>query len=248
MKIVADQLVEQTLSEQHEMPNRMIVRNLGSAALYYALAEHILESGRDSLEIGLGFGATPAPEMEQIFNIAETMRRAAEANMAFFEHTTVEELAAYTGRHPDMIRQFFGEQEAGYRLATAASLGIQALNPELGEGPEAAMLILGYSQSSYGLSSGLIAKYYSLGTQFDDEFNTVSFEREEALEDMLDLADQRVKALLNQLGEDAPIGAIMSYQQARHFRDGTADQQLQALSYYWRATMMAQVGSYMVQR
>jgi hypothetical protein len=230
------------------MPNRMIVRNLGSAALYYALAEHILESGRDSLEIGLGFGATPAPEMEQIFNIAETMRRAAEANMAFFEHTTVEELAAYTGRHPDMIRQFFGEQEAGYRLATAASLGIQALNPELGEGPEAAMLILGYSQSSYGLSSGLIAKYYSLGTQFDDEFNTVSFEREEALEDMLDLADQRVKALLNQLGEDAPIGAIMSYQQARHFRDGTADQQLQALSYYWRATMMAQVGSYMVQR
>jgi hypothetical protein len=197
----------------------------------------------------LGFGATPAPELEEIFNIAETMRRAAEANMAFFENTTVEELAAYTGRHPDMIRQFFGTKEANYRLATAVALGIQALNNrELGQGPEAAMLILGYSQSSYGLSSSLIAKYYSLGSQFDDDLKTVSFRREEALEDMLELADQRLKALLNQLGEDAPVAAIINYQQAQHFRDGTAEQQLQALGYYWRATMMAQVGSYMVQR
>jgi hypothetical protein len=43
------------------------------------------------------------------------------------------------------------------------------------------------------------------------------------------------------------IAAIMNYQRARYFRDGTPNQQLQALSYYWQATMMAQVGLYMVE-
>jgi hypothetical protein len=247
MMTVADELMKLTLEKKDQLPKRELVTNLGSAALYYALAEGHLELSRDTLEIGSGFGQTPAPPAEQIFNIAEMMRRTAEANMAFFESTTIDELAQHTGQHPQVIQEFFRQRETDYLMAQATMVGMQILNEQIGEGPETAIPILGYSQSSYSFSSVLIAKYYSLSALLDGNLEVTGFRREEAIEVMLDFAEQRSRALLVQLGADAPIAAIMDYEKARFFRDGSSTEQLQALSFYWKATMIAQVTSFMIE-
>jgi hypothetical protein len=138
------------------------------------------------------------------------------------------------------------DREPGDLFATASRLGINVLAKEVGDGPESAALIFGHSQSAYALSSSLLAKHYSLGAQVDDELNVISFQREKALGEMLDYADRRARALINDLGEEAPPATMYYYELGRSLRQGSAQDQLDALNYFWQSAILAQAGVYLV--
>jgi hypothetical protein len=62
---------------------------------------------------------------------------------------------------------------------------------------------------------------------------------------MLDFADQRARELINAAGEDASIAALYYYELGRSLRQGDAQEQLDALGYYWQSAMLAQAGGYL---
>ncbi|CAG0927956.1 Lon protease 2 [Thermoflexales bacterium] len=243
--MVADDQISDLLNNAESLTEDQVFEKLATAALEYALASVNVQYARDAVDIGLGFGTASAPQPEKILQIAEALRRAADSNIALFDSIIIDKYARQTGMHPDVLKHAMMDREPGYLFATASRLGINVLSEEVGDGPESAALIFGHSQSAYALSSSLLAKHYSLGAEVDDDLNVVSFQREKALGEMLDYADRRARALINELGEDAPPATMYYYELGRSLRQGDAQAQLDALNYFWQATILAQAGAYL---
>ncbi|MDQ7030188.1 MAG: S16 family serine protease [Ardenticatenia bacterium] len=220
---------------------------LGEAAAYYTMASSFLQLARDTVDISLGYGSTSAPDPQKVLNMAEALRRAAEANDAYFESTIIAPYAESFGVSTDTMRSYFYQIEDLYLMATAARTGLDVLRDRVGTGPESAGLVFGHSQSTYTLTSMLIAKYYSLEAQLDDQGNISGYGREKALIEMLDFADRRARELIGQAGEDVPPMALYYYEVARSLRQGSPEDQLSALSYFWQAGLLAQVTTYFTQ-
>jgi hypothetical protein len=222
-----------------------ILQGFTTAALEQALASVLVQYARDSADIGLGFGQTPAPDSDKVLQLAEALRRAADSNLALFDSIIIDAYARQTGLHPDVLKNMMMSKETNYLLAIASRQGIDILKDEVGEGLPQAALIFGQSQNAYVLSAGLLAKHYSLGAEVDQDLNVVSFRREKALGEMLDFADQRARELINAAGEDSSIAALYYYELGRSLRQGDAQEQLEALGYYWQSAMLAQAGGYL---
>lgn len=102
---------------------------------------------------------------------------------------------------------------------------------------------MGNSLVSFVLSSGLIAKYYSLGGQTDDEGNIVGVSAEKALISMLDLAED---SSLENINASAKAGApsIMSllyFEGGKVLREGTYENKFDALTDFWLASTEARL-------
>jgi len=161
--LIADGIVADLLKNAGAYTQEQVLAKLMMASAYYTLAGDYVQLARDAADVALGFGVTPAPEPEQVMRVANTLRRAAEANMSFFESVIVDEVAKAVGIHPDEAKIMLMDNESYYLMAHAARTGIEFLKDEIGTGPESALMVFGHSQSSYTLSSMLIAKYYSVG-------------------------------------------------------------------------------------
>ncbi len=244
--MVADGQISALAKNFESLTEDEIFEKLATAALEYALASVNVQYARDAVDVGLGFGTAAAPQPEKILQIAEALRRAADSNIALFDSIIVDAYARQTGMHPDVLKNVMMDREPAYLFATASRLGINVLSQDIGDGPESAALVFGHSQSAYSLSSSLLAKHYSLGAQVDDELNVISFQREKALGEMLDYADRRARALINELGEEAPPATMYYYELGRSLRQGSAQDQLDALNYFWQAAILAQAGVYLV--
>jgi predicted S18 family serine protease len=244
--MVADGQISDLAKNFESLTENEIFEKLATAALEYALASVNVQYARDAVDVGLGFGTAAAPQPEKILQIAEALRRAADSNIALFDSIIVDAYARQTGMHPDVLKNVMMDREPAYLFATASRLGINVLSKDIGDGPESAALVFGHSQSAYALSSSLLTKHYSLGAQVDDELNVISFQREKALGEMLDYADRRARALINELGEEAPPATMYYYELGRSLRQGGAQDQLDALNYFWQAAILAQAGVYLV--
>ncbi len=245
LRLVANDVVVDLLQNAPFYSEEEILSQLITAASYYTFASDYVQLARDAVDVGMGFGSAPAADEETTLRIAETLRRAAEANMALFESTIVEPWGQGLGVSLDTARRVWQSSEPYYLFANAARVGIETLGEQVGKGPEAAPLIFGHSQSAYALSAMLIAKHYSLGAQVDENLNVTGYQNEKALVEMLDFADRRARELINLAGEDASISALFYYENARMLRQGDAEDQLSALSYYWQASLLAQIGAYL---
>ena len=243
--LIADGIVTDLVKNVGAYTQEQVLARLMLASAYYTLAGDYVQLARDATDVAMGFGVAPAPETERVMRVAETMRRAAEANIALFESLIVDNIAQNLGIHPDEAKILLMDNDSYYLMAHASNTCIRVLQQEIGTGPESAPMVFGHSQSTYALSSMLLAKYYSLDAQVDEEGNVVELGREKALAEMLDFADRRARELINLCGEDVPIMAIFYYENARISRQGDADDQLSALGYYWQASILAQVAAYM---
>ena len=211
----------------------------------YSTASDYVQMTRDAVDIGMGFGTTPMPKPEKVSHIADALRRASEANLALFDSLVVGTQATQYGLSIDAARILFQRKDNDYLTVRAVAQGTGTLSRRLGEGPKAAPMIFGNSQNSFALSASLIAKYYSLGAKVDKNMNIVSFASDKALGEMIDFADQRAKEMINLCGDDVPVPALMYYENARANRQGRAQDQLNALNYYWQATALAQAEAFL---
>ena len=235
-----------TLAQQIDtMSEEDLLGELIQLAAYYVLARDFVQLARDSVDIGFGYGTTMVDDPERVTAMMELLRRASDANVSYFEATIVDEYAKAFGVHPDRMKQLFMNYDYTYLFTVASNYGTSALAGQLNDEAQKAALILGNSVSNYGQSASLVAKYYSLGAQLDENGDVVEIERERALADMLDLADQRAREAIAMNGDDVPVIAVLYYETARLQRQGSPADQMDALQSYWTATTLAQIQAYL---
>lgn len=216
---------------------------LAKAALYFAMADHALQLAEDSMEIGIGYGSLPAPDEAKVKSMSELLRKAAEANINYFDAVVLDDVARNVGAHPDLVRAQFAGQDFDYMFAISTLNALPAIQEKAGPGAAGLYATLGAALSSYTLSSTLISKYYSLGGQIDDNGNLVGVSNERAMIDMLDFAERHAReniALATSLGIE-PVQPVVHYESGKIDREGSLEDKFGALQSFWTASMQGQI-------
>jgi hypothetical protein len=151
--LVADGEINKLLNNLDTLTEDDILAGLTTAAFEYSLASNYVQLARDSVDVGLGFGTTPVPDEQKVLEMAETLRRAAESNLALFDSLIIDDYARQTGLHPDVVKNMMMSAETNYLFANASRLGIQSLSAQVGDGPQSAALIFGHSQNAVKCST-----------------------------------------------------------------------------------------------
>ncbi len=218
-----------------------ILAAIYAAAFNYALADIYLDLAEDTMSIGLGFGSSPAPSQAVLDAISSTLRRGAEANITYFETLIVEPWAQTNGVSADVAKYYFQQADTDYLTAVSAITGAELLTSSMMRPEAQATMWLGASMTAYSNSAAVIAKYYSLGAQVDEFGSVTGYDRSTALADMLDLADDRAKQWLNGVAGEEPVPSLYYYENARILRQGTPEDQLEALRDFWQSTVLSEV-------
>ena len=146
------------------------------------------------------------------------------------------------GVHPTVMQGVFAKVDMNYVFVYSSLGNIADIQTKAGPGVPSALAALGGALNSYVLSSGLVAKYYSLGVQIDKDGNTTGVSNERNMINMLDFADKRAKesiGLAVSLNTD-PVQSVLYYDQAKIEREGDISAKFSALTDFWRAAMQAQ--------
>jgi hypothetical protein len=214
-----------------------IVEGLLDLTDSFVSAELFAGITRTSLDLYLGRGTAAAPSPATLAGLAEVLRRAAEANVAAFDATVVAEIAEEAGLREDVTRARLARLDPDYALlvATAGALGGERQAAR----PEQSLYQLGAALNAYTLSTVVLAKYYSLDAEFDDDFRVTGYGREAALLAMLELSERRAADLAG-LSADVPLPALYYLENARAYRHGDAQEKLTALYYNWQASLFGQ--------
>ena len=228
-----------------KMTNDQILDQLLSIGDDMTSASNYIQIVKDELDFESGFGTTGVPSVNLIYGVANTLSNAGDANIAVFESTSLPDLSQAFNESTDQVKNLLFENDGDYRVAVLSTRGEGVLYSSMANGLPKAAMVFGSAQNTYAYSSGLIAKYYSLGGHLDKNFNVTSFENDKALVAMLDFADERVKELVSLDGDDVPIPAILYYENAHALRLGSPNDQMTALNYYWQAVVLAQAEAYL---
>jgi len=210
----------------------------------YTEADFYLDAAENNLVYGFGFGESPPPEPEVVTAIAETVRRAADANLALIDALILEGQAEAAGVTVERVRSFFVNNDANYGAALGAAASTAYFRNTIKDETQASVAVLGSSLSAWGESAAVLAKYYSLDAQLDEGFNVVGFGRERALSDMLELADERAANLISLVAEEEPVSALYYHENATSYREGSAQDKVTALFYNWQAAVFGEALAY----
>ncbi len=217
-------------------------------ALYYEAADVFVETAKDSIAVGAGQPGSPLAKNLPLEDTADFFRRAAEANFALFESTVIgPQIAQPRGMSMDSAKSVLRSRDFSYGLGLGALEAINLLDTYFKD-PEAYQYAkLGAAMQAYAVSTSMVAKYYSLGAQLNENLGVTGFTNEKALLNMLDLADEQTRYSVNALGqngEDVSMFAI-GYESGRLGREGTADDKLSALSDFWATFIQSRAVAYL---
>lgn len=219
--------------------------NVRDSASDYQAAIVSCELARDNLEY-LPLATDGKKPADALFGpLADFFERAAIANLNAFDQVIVEEaIAKKLGLRLDAARSGLMSKDHAYAIAR---LYIDAVVPTmerfLGKGQALAYAKLGATVNAYTLAAGLIAKYYSLDAELDEDLEVTGIGRETTLAQMLDQADEQVRrdlGVLHKGGVDTSLVAY-EYRVAKLLRDKDASDKIDALSGYWSAHVYAQM-------
>jgi predicted S18 family serine protease len=232
------------LLQETEMTEDEALGLILNIATDYTDADFYLDAAENNLVYGFGFGQSPPPEPEVVTAIAETVRRAADANLALIDALILEPQAEAAGVSVDTAKNFFVVNDASYGAALGAAASTNYFRNTIKDETQASVAVLGSSLSAWGESAAVLAKYYSLDAQLDEGFNIVGFGRERALSEMLDLADERAANLISLVADEEPVSALYYHENATSYREGTAQDKVTALFYNWQAAVLGEALAY----
>lgn len=218
-----------------------ILTAIYTSAFNYALADFYIEVADDTMSIGMGFGGTPAPDLETLNTMAEIFRRGAESNIAYFDSVILGPFAEQNGYSLDLAKLIFTEADNTYLTAIAAVNGADALIGSMQKPEAQAIMQLGASLLGFNQSAIVIAEYYSLDARLDEFGAVVEYGRQTALAEMLQLANERADVWLSGVANDEPVSSLYYYDNARLERQGDAFEQLDALADFWHAAVLSEV-------
>lgn len=199
-----------------------------------ALANTQISLGNDLLDLGLDEkGASLSISDDELQGFSKILESSATANLGFLDNL----LAQKWGLTIEEIQQSLPSVDTDYAFAKATLDALSGLNDTSEEQKPYAKL--GASLTSYGFSSRLIAKYYSLEAQLDGNNEVIGFERQRSLIHMLDFAEQRAEAVIR-LAEDAGNNTnllVLGYDGAKLAGSGSPADQINALGEFWSVTL-----------
>jgi hypothetical protein len=218
------------------------------ASIFYRAAELSIEAAKDVWDVGSGLGGRAVNPDVQLEIIADFFRRAAEANLNLFESVVIDEqVAKPRGMSLDVAKGAFMGADLSYSLARSSVDILPGLDRYFGGGTATSYAKLGGAMNAYSYSTSLIAKYYSLEAELDDNLEVKSIAREKALLNMLDLADDQLRQSIAALrsNEVDPALFVVVYESARLNREGSPKDKLEALTSFWAAYVQSRVMAYL---
>ncbi len=214
------------------------------AATYQIISWLDLKVAGDYLDLGAGYGGTPLPQHAPWREISDYLRRASEANDSVFDALIVKSGAKAAALGVEQFRDNLMAKDMAYALLRTASESIfPRLHDYFGEGDAYTYAYLSTSLYVHTRAASLLAKYYSLGAELDDEANIVAIAREGVLADWLQFAADQTRrdiATLNSQGIDA-TPCVQLYEIAQMCAGGDLAEKLEALTHFWAADLHAQV-------
>jgi uncharacterized protein len=220
--------------------------SLFKAAVIVALHQNVLRIAKDRLRLAVAAPPAPArrePTRDGLSAWAETLERAAEANLSYFETVCLDESARDQGLHPDVVRDWMACQDLTYLLARSSLAALPSLRDGLGEPERRDAATLGTSIGVYTAASALIAKFYSLRVEMDAQGNTTGVENEAALERMLEFAGREARASIEaaRSRRAEPVLPTYYYLVGRTYAQGDTLEELEALQCFWHASLSARI-------
>lgn len=201
---------------------------------YFTQAAIYLDAAEDTINIGMGSGTAKPANKANVKLVADALRKAADANMDYFNNVVLKETDESTAA--DI------EYDPDYILAASAAERASLIKEQLGATEWADVAIMGNALESFVQSSSLIARYYSLGVYYDEDYNLV-VSNEKCLIEMLSLSEEEAKQTINAATKikAPPVIAMLDYEAAKVQREGELGLKLTALKSYWGAAMSARL-------
>lgn len=219
-----------------------------TASLYLRLADLKVEVAKDALDMTTALSGAALPSNAPLASVAEFFRRASEANLSLFDTVVLEPVGKNAGLSMDVMRSRFAARDFTYAQAQSSLLVMpRALDRYFGGGEASAYAQLGGALSAYSASTGLIAKYYSLDAQLDENLDITGWGKERALIDTLDLADEQARGSISFLRKNNvdPALFIVTYESSRLAREGGVSEKMTALTGFWDVYIYSRALAYL---
>ncbi|QDU41579.1 Lon protease [Symmachiella dynata] len=203
-----------------------------------------MKLARDYLELADSYEGTPIPEGAPVNELSKFFLRSTEAGLSMVNELEVKKVAKKYKLNNDAAIAALSLSDPAYAMA---QLGMKQIIPSLpkyfGEGKQLEYARLAAAIGLHTRAAMLIAKYYSLGVELDDNYNFVRLKRERALEDWLDDSKDQAQRAITGLG-DAGIDqttCLQIFSIARIYEGRSATDRIEALGYYFTTNVLAQV-------
>ena len=225
-----------------KMTQAQIFNSLFQIADDYGNAEAFVQGTTTELDLYLGQGSGNPPSLAMLNGLGEMLRQAGQANLAAFNSTVVSAIAQQNNVRDEVVQQRLASLDQIYSDALYASQpnAIQSKSKSQLTQLQNAYFTLGAALDTYGLSTAVLSKYYSLDAHVDKNFNITGYGRETALESMLTLGQASSHNALG-VTKDIPLPALYYAANADAYREGNAQDKMDALFYYWQSTVLSKV-------
>ncbi|MFZ4584549.1 MAG: S16 family serine protease [Acidimicrobiia bacterium] len=214
--------------------------DLITGAVYFELAGTLVQASSDLFDIGRDLDGAPLQQGVNVESVADFFRKAAEANFAAFNADIVDAEAQNAGVSTAVAQRRFAQIDQDYAFALSSIQTNRGLKEYFGNAQTYAYAQLGGSVGLYATTSGLLAKYYSLG---EVELNNGTVEvtgvrSEKALAAAIDLAQKQLAGAITTLKSKQVNPAL----QAASFEvgkvqatgsDADVNSKLDSLSTFW---------------
>jgi len=239
--------IEKPILTQVTEEDDVEIERILEAAYFMQTASDSYSYVEDVLELAGRIEGRPIPKSMPLEETADFFRRAAQANINQFEKMVVDQAAVGAGVTFARAKDAMLGKDEDYLLAWGAGQISQAqLFQELEE-DQRALAQLALAIHTYTLSSGLVAKHYSLGVEIDREGLVTNVKRDAALKYMLDFAEDQTRRNIQLLrsADIDPSDIVFDYISAGTMRSGDEGEQLQSLFWYWEANTVARTLAYL---
>jgi predicted S18 family serine protease len=232
--------IAENLPEDPDKANELIVE----AAQRQALAWLALKLAYDYLEIANLEGGQPIPPDAPLEELTELYLRSAEASQAVVEELVVTSAAQTNNLSQEQVKSRLAIIDPLFGINV---ITLQSIYPRMaqtfGDSEQLKYARLGAAISLNSRAAMLIAKYYSLGAELDDELQIIDVSNEPALNDWLDGSRSQARRAINSLVESGIdfTSCTHLYSVARIDEGRDLDGRLSALQYYFDINVTAQV-------
>ncbi len=198
----------------------------------------------DALDLSADYAGPPIPDEAPWRDTANYLRRASEANLSVFEALIIEPAAKSRSESTDQFRAALMHKDRTYAILQAAILNVfPRLGEYFGDGDALGYASLATSLYSHTRAAGLLAKYYSLGAELDENAQVVGVPRERTLGEWLSFAEDQSRrniAALQSIGIDG-AHCVHMHDIARIKARRDVNEKLEGLIDFWSADLHAQV-------
>lgn len=223
------------------------IERILEAVYFMQMARECYEYVQDVLELAGHVEGRPTPESMPLKATADFFRRASQANLNQFEKMVLEPAAEGAGVTFAQAKDAMLSKDEGYLLAWGASKFSKAEMLKEFEGDNLHLARLALSIRTYTISSMLIAQYYSLGVELDEDGWIDNIKRDAPLKYMVDFAEDQTRRniqMLRNAGVD-PSDVVFDYISAGAMGVGDEVDQLDSLNWYWECNTVARTLAYL---